>query len=253
MRSPRGNLAARLRLLRLALFKRFIYDDILEMAADYGPPIGDVRGNLGPAELLARISDRSEFTVADFPELTADRIIVEEGETINWSSEPSVARFLGHLTVLKRAATVLEIGCFIGWTTSHIAAALRLLGPEGRVHYLEADSRHLATATSNLQRLGLQSWAVPHLGLSTDPQALAGLPAQADIVFIDTTHQFEQTCAEIESYAPRLAPRGCLVLHDSISIVGVRRAVEHMRDRFDVATFATERSNGVSVLVPRHG
>jgi len=56
---------------------------------------------------------------------------------------------------------------------------------------------------------------------------------------------------EIDQYARRLAPGGCLALHDSIRWGGVRRAVREAADRFHTLTFATDDGNGLTVLRPR--
>jgi len=249
--SIRSNLAVRLRLMRLALTKRFVYHDIVAMAEAYGLKIADVRGNVGPLDLWARCATAPEGVLPDFSPLAAAEIIREDNHTVNWSSEPSVARFLGQLAAARRSGVVLEIGSFIGWTTAHIACGLRHAGADGRVHYLEFDRAYLERATATLRSLGLASWTVPHHGDSLDPAVQARLPRAADIIFIDTTHAYEQTRAEIAHYRTRLGVGGCLVLHDSVSLPGVRRAVFEVRDEFEMCTFATERSNGVTVMFPR--
>jgi hypothetical protein len=40
-------------------------------------------------------------------------------------------------------------------------------------------------------------------------------------------------------------------MHDSIGLPGVRRSLEELPDHFRRLTFATERSNGVTVLQNR--
>lgn len=52
-------------------------------------------------------------------------------------------------------------------------------------------------------------------GWSTSLDVLEILPAEADVVFIDTDHTFELTLEELRLYAPRVAPGGALVLHDT--------------------------------------
>lgn len=42
-----------------------------------------------------------------------------------------------------------------------------------------------------------------------------GLPPGVDVLFIDTTHAYEQTRAELEAWMPLLAPGGRALLHDS--------------------------------------
>lgn len=42
-----------------------------------------------------------------------------------------------------------------------------------------------------------------------------GLPQVVDLLFVDTTHAYEQTRAELEAWMPHLAPRGRALFHDS--------------------------------------
>ncbi len=245
-----SNISARLRLLRTALMRRFIYTDIVAMAEQYGLSIRDVCADVEPFEFAA-LATGSPLSGPDFSVLREADFTAADAYAAGWSSEPSVGRFLGRLAAARRAAVVIELGCFVGWSTAHIALALAKSNPAGRVHYLDYDRRYLDTAGANLRRLGLEAQGQPHQGMSTDPAVQSALPAKADIVFIDTSHDYECTLQEIDHYGARLNPGGCLVLHDSLSASGVRRAVYERKDRFRVATFATERSNGITVLWPQ--
>jgi predicted O-methyltransferase YrrM len=246
------NLSIRAGLLRTVLTKRFIYNDVIALALSHGHmPVEDVTANLEPIALLQRLGGTRSFIAPDFSPLIPEAMLSNPSAPKIWSSERNAAEFVGRLAALMRARTVCEIGCFIGYTTSHIASALRSVGADGHLHYVDLDPLHLATATANLQRLGLASFGTPHLGGSHDPQTLATLPAEIDLAFIDTTHSYDDTVAEIAAYGPRLSARGCLVLHDSIRFPGVRQAIAEARGAYDVFTFATERGNGVSVLVRR--
>ena len=168
----------------------------------------------------------------------------------NWNSEPSVSAFLGELVLRLRAVTVVELGSFVGWTSAHLALALQATGA-GRLHCVESNPEFNVVARRNLTRLNLAERVEFHPGFSLDPAVLAQLPASCDLVFIDTSHQYEDTVREIDLYARRLAPGGCLVLHDSIRWGGVRRAIREAADRFHTLTFATEEGNGLTVLRPR--
>lgn len=245
-----SNLSDRLRLLRTALTRRFIYHDVVAMAERYGLSIRDVCADVEPFELAA-LAAGTVPAGPDFSVLREAEFTAAEDYTTGWSSEPTVGRFLGRLVAARQGAVVIELGCFVGWTTAHIALALARNVPHGRVHYLDYESRYLAAATANLRRLGLESQGVPHLGMSTDPKIQQVLPARADIVFIDTSHDYANTLVEIDHYGSRLNPGGCLVLHDSLSASGVRRAIYERKDAFRVATFATERSNGLTTLWPK--
>lgn len=54
-------------------------------------------------------------------------------------------------------------------------------------------------------------------GDDLSPGVLAGLPAKADVVFIDTSHAYGHTLAELRAYAPR-AP--LVLLHDTQLVDG---------------------------------
>jgi cephalosporin hydroxylase len=57
------------------------------------------------------------------------------------------------------------------------------------------------------------------LGDDLSPEILAGLPAKADIVFIDTAHTYGHTLAELRAYAPRA--RLLVLLHDTQWMNGI--------------------------------
>jgi predicted O-methyltransferase YrrM len=42
-----------------------------------------------------------------------------------------------------------------------------------------------------------------------------GLPTRADVIFVDTSHLYEHTRAEIAAWLPRLAPGGAMIFHDT--------------------------------------
>jgi hypothetical protein len=45
--------------------------------------------------------------------------------------------------------------------------------------------------------------------------AQKGLPPEADVIFVDTSHVYEHTRDEIDRWLPRLAPRGAMIFHDT--------------------------------------
>jgi predicted O-methyltransferase YrrM len=52
-------------------------------------------------------------------------------------------------------------------------------------------------------------------GDDLDPAVSSALPPWCDVLFIDTTHDHDQTLAELTLYMPRLRPGGTAVLHDT--------------------------------------
>ncbi len=53
-------------------------------------------------------------------------------------------------------------------------------------------------------------------GDDLSPDIFMRLPADADIVFIDTLHTFIQTTTELAVYGPRVRPGGRIVCHDTL-------------------------------------
>jgi predicted O-methyltransferase YrrM len=246
-----SNLRSRIRLLRNALSQRHVWSDISAMAREHGEysdvagdidPLGFARvvfGNDGalipaPPEFSQKLGSASSFTPPGAPEF--------------YNSEPSVGRFLGQLVFHRKPAVVVELGCFVGWTSAHLAMALQANG-NGKLYCVDCDQQHLDATVANLKRMGLDGMTKTLLGTSLEADILAALPSKIDVLFIDTSHMYQDTLDEIALYSSRIGETGCMVLHDSISFPGVRRAIAEMSGMFRILTFATESGNGVSVLL----
>jgi predicted O-methyltransferase YrrM len=209
--------------------------------------ITDIRANANPLRFAETLAGNKTPTPI-FAETLGMKRNFERPGTPNWNSESSVSEFLGELVFRLRARTVVELGCFIGWTSAHLALGLREAGMKGTLWCVDSEARFLEDARANLARLELDQRVTFLCAQSTDEGLLAILPSTIDVVFIDTSHSYETTRKEIATYAQRLNPGGYIVLHDSIGFPGVRHAVVEVWDQFHSLTFATERSNGVTVL-----
>jgi predicted O-methyltransferase YrrM len=243
-----SNIKSRFSLIRTALTHRFIYADIVRRAKDYGVCYDDVIADIHPLEFARLLvtevfpescpdwsaldADSSRFTPSDLPQ--------------HFNSEPSVARFLGELAFLRSPENVIELGCFVGWTTAHLAKSL-CSKAAGTIYAVDPSRKCLDVMLENLKRGGLDARVRPIHGFSEDAEVLAALPDKAGIIFIDTGHSYPQTLREIELYAPRLAAGGFIVLHDSMSAPGVRKSLLEVKG-FRKMTFGTERGNGLTVL-----
>jgi predicted O-methyltransferase YrrM len=245
----RDNLAPRLRLVRTALLRRFIYSDIVKMAEDYGLSYRDLRADMEPIEFARRLVEGNATPPPDFGALIEPpEKFTPPGAPEAFHSEPSVGRFLGQLAYYLRAQSVVELGCFAGWSSAHLALGLKASRSGGRLFCVDYRQDYLDATMANLGRHGLADVTTPVLGLSHEPAVLVALPKSLDLVFIDTSHSYPATRDEILAYAPRLSPTGVFVLHDSISANGVRRSIVELADGFHSLTFATEQSNGVTLL-----
>lgn len=249
MRRLADNLKTRWRLLRAALFKRYVHGDIVQMANEYGVHYLDLPGDLDPIAFVRGIAPGGlPRESPDWRSLKSDEAgFTPEGFPGKFNSEPSVAKFLGELVCAMRATAVIELGCFVGWTTAHMARAMEIRG-SGHIYAVDACRQYLDAMSANLARHGLAGRATAVCGFSTDDTVVRALPDKADLVFLDTGHQYPATLEEIKLYRGRLADGGLMVLHDSTSAPGVRRSLLEVRG-FRKLTFATERSNGLTVLM----
>lgn len=247
-----SNLGPRLRLLRTALTRRFIWDDVVAMAKAHTFEFRDIRANTHPLVFARQLNGGAPLAVPpDFGAMIGPSSAFVLADTHPWSSEPSVSEFVGEIAFCQRAATIVELGCYVGWTSAHLALGQKAARPDGQLWCLDFDARFLDAARTNLTRLGLAGSVRFVQGMSLDPTVIAQLPPSIDLLFIDTSHAYEPTLAEIAAYLPRLSPSGLIVLHDSISQPGVRRAILGRFADFATLTFATEFGNGVTVLRPR--
>jgi cephalosporin hydroxylase len=48
-----------------------------------------------------------------------------------------------------------------------------------------------------------------------DEAVQALLPAEVDVLFIDTSHEYGHTLAELRAYMPRVTPGGVALFHDT--------------------------------------
>ena len=48
-----------------------------------------------------------------------------------------------------------------------------------------------------------------------NPAVQAVLPGEVDVFFLDTSHEYEHTLAELRAYMPRVAPGGIALFHDT--------------------------------------
>lgn len=101
------------------------------------------------------------------------------------------------------ATTVIELGTRTGVSTVAWLHAL-----EGRGHLTSVDIDEAPPIGEHPHWTFIQ-------GDDTDPAVQAQLPAQADIVFIDTSHLYEHTVTELDTYKAFVRPGGRIVCHDT--------------------------------------
>lgn len=102
------------------------------------------------------------------------------------------------------ATTVIELGVRTGVSTT------------AWLHGLDATNGHLWSVDVDMPPpdIPTEHWTFVR-GNDTDPLVVTQLPTSADIVFIDTSHRYEQTLQELGIYVPLVRSGGRVVLHDT--------------------------------------
>lgn len=215
-----------------------------------GSEICDVLANEDPFEFIKQLGGIKGDGWRNAEELNFSRLnghdfgYKNRGLPFEWSSEPEVARFLALLAWNLKPKNVIEVGSFVGFTSCHLAMALESLG-DGTLFCIDVMAEYLNILSNHIESLGLKTRIRTVQGSSLDPAVLDSLP-KAEIIFIDSAHDYETTRREIEEYSQKIARPGYLVLHDSVRYPGVRQAVAKYKGK--KMTFATSEGCGVTVL-----
>ncbi|MEY2443219.1 MAG: Methyltransferase domain [bacterium] len=148
-----------------------------------------------------------------------------QAERDNWSIDvacrPAELRVL--LDALSGARRVAEVGTAAAWTTSCIALAR----PDREVHSWDVEAhpereRYLAL---------LPAAARARVHLYDRPGGLGPAdPPQVDAVFIDSSHELEETVATFRTWEPALTVGGIVGFHDydDDAYPGVTQAVQQL-------------------------
>lgn len=122
--------------------------------------------------------------------------------------------FLVDLVESNGYTTVIELG-----VRSGVSSAAWLYG-------LSKTGGHLWSVDIDPRPYDCDGWTFIQ-GDDLDPSVYTQLPDEADIVFVDTSHTFDQTCAEIDLYLSRA--KHWMLFHDTDAgpDFGVRPALDH--------------------------
>ncbi len=123
------------------------------------------------------------------------------------SITPEVGELLCVLVLARRPRTVVEFGASLGFSTIHLAAAVRDVGA-GRVITTEIDPGKAAAARRNLVDAGLDDLVEMRVG---DALTTLRNVREVDLLFLDGWNNLYEPVVEL--LAPRLSP-GALVIAD---------------------------------------
>lgn len=117
----------------------------------------------------------------------------------------------------EAAKVILELGVCEGHSTAAFLSAAERSG--GQVWSVDIDPPEVPPEWHNLG-----FWHFRR-GNDLDPEVRAWCPPSVDLLFIDTSHLYAQTLAELRVYVPRVNAGG-LVVCDDTRRPGVKRALE---------------------------
>jgi predicted O-methyltransferase YrrM len=154
---------------------------------------------------LARTSGLADGKpVTTIHEALADR-------SSRWSDIQEYLPLFYSLARTYPAVRVLELGSRKGNSTLAFLAGAE----ESGGHVWSNDIDDIACDPDGMGPwAGSPLWTFIH-GDDMDPQVQARLPQQVDVLFIDTSHEYEHTVRELGVFMPRVAPGGVALFHDT--------------------------------------
>jgi len=150
------------------------------------------------------------------------------------------------LVLLVNAKTVIELGVNTGESTVALLEAVH----ETKGTLISVDRQELPSVRPMLSSYGLvERWK---FYLSEDIAFGIEWPTgeQVDLVFVDTTHEYEQTKKEIEVYEPILRPGGVMVFHDTVTHQeGVQKPIDEFLESHPGWKYENKANcNGLGIL-----
>jgi len=121
-------------------------------------------------------------------------------------------RLLYENAINLEAKTILELGVGEGFSTIALLAAVK--ETDGMVWSI--DKRNWESGITRIQNtpfIDAQKW---HLIISDDIEYAKNWNLTVDILYVDTSHQYEHTLKELELYSPYVRKGGAVLLHDTL-------------------------------------
>ena len=152
-----------------------------------------------------------------------------------------------HLVTLEllarelRHKRILELGVDSGQSTLSFLRAAKAIGG----HVVSVDITDCPKAK---EKVALEGLADHWFFMRRDDMTLPW-SEPIDHLFIDTSHGYGHTLAELEKFEPYVVPGGVITMHDIISFPGVQRAIDRYLDgRRDLRQYSFYNNNGLAVI-----
>lgn len=108
-------------------------------------------------------------------------------------------------------AVIVEIGTDIGESTAALLAAAEIVG--GHVWSVDINPA-IGFAEEYAEHDGPDLWTFI-CGDSTAMSVARQVPGEIDVLYVDGDHRYDQVCAEIKLYLPRVKGGGVALFHDT--------------------------------------
>ncbi|MEO7167113.1 MAG: class I SAM-dependent methyltransferase [Chthoniobacterales bacterium] len=185
--------------------------------------------------IFASLSDDEWQLMQDwFDETTRQNLI---GECV-----VPIMSFLHGMVMGSGIQRIVQLGTHAGYSSLLLGFYLRQMQAPHGLFTFEIDEPLCRFARTWLERAGLPATVHVELRSSLDPAspglARAYLGGAPELVFLDSSHEYQQTLDEINAWYPELSPGGMIVLHDTSEFAasfdvtqqgGVRRALQEWR------------------------
>jgi hypothetical protein len=115
---------------------------------------------------------------------------------------------------------IVQCGHYVGYSTLLIGFLLRGMGRQNSLFSIDIDAKVTNYTSEWLVKAGLNSYVNLHVADSADPtgpvlarQYFGGQAPQ--LVFIDSSHQYDHTLRELDLWYDELPKGGLLIMHDT--------------------------------------
>jgi len=194
---------------------------------------------------LARWADAFEANRATFVGRVREALADPPPTSSTWQryqqaqlTQSDIQHHLG-LLLGRARGTVVELGTRTGVSTAALLAGVERHG--GHVTSIDIDPLHHLYVGHPQWRF-LQSSSI-------DPATPNAITTPIDCLLIDTLHTYEHVAAELELWEPRVTTGGSIMVHDTETVPGLRRAVaEHCAGRDDLRVTYILPCNGMALI-----
>lgn len=128
-----------------------------------------------------------------------------------WSDIQEYMPFLRGQAASRPGCRILELGCRKGNSTLAFLDGAAESG--GRLWSSDIDN--VLRYRDGIGPFGMSPHWTFTCGDDMDPAVQARLPAEVDVFFLDTSHEYEHTLAECRAFVPRVRPGGIALFHDT--------------------------------------